>query len=262
MSKFDQIKKINKRLVGLEELLADKTSSQQKLKALSKLIKGFNPQLDEKLKKLIELENKIQDLKKGKLEAIVISQLPVKTEKERKYKKLLLLFFTRKKSLHSEIIRVRKDLTKEYPDLQSQAGTKLVKAARIGRLAKGPLGLITVVATGLVLLQTSAATVTLVNQGCDTIEPTAYSRIKLPGVYLPQSPIVDGGQGEAKIPALKFKLSVDQNQVVRVEAYGVKLDFALQDKGIDLIFNDQSLLQDATELKLKPGSENTLVIRC
>jgi hypothetical protein len=61
---------------------------------------------------------------------------------------------------------------------------------------------------------------------------------------------------------LKFKLSVDQNQVVRVEAYGVKLDFALQDKGIDLIFNDQSLLQGATELKLKPGSENTLVIRC
>ena len=262
MLDFNQAKKANAKLLALEALFDGDINAIQKLKAAARLAKGINSTLDKSLDQLFELEMKIQEIKKGKLGSIVADKLPEENEKQKKYKKLVVLYFSRRKQLKAETDRVRKELTKDYPKLQNQSAQQTMRASRIMRAAKGPLGLVTLVAAGLVWLQMSSAQVTIVNQGCNTIQPSSYSNIRLPGISLPQAPIVDGGQGEVKIPALRFKLTVDANRLVRVSAYGIKFDFALGNKDIDLIFNGESLLDGATELKLKSGSQNTLVVVC
>lgn len=262
MLDFKRAKKFNNQLLAVEKLLDSETSNKQKIKAASKIIKGINPKLDKRIADLYKLEAKIKKIRKGKVGSMMVENLPEKTEKQKKYKKLIVLFLSRRKKLKAEIKRVKKELNTDYPKLKNQTAQELTKLGKILRFAKGPLGVVTIAAAGIVVLQQVAATVVIENHGCDTIEPSVYNKINLPGLKLPSESIMNGGKATATIPPLKFDLSVSQERMVNVKALGINLDFTLEDEGIDILFNGQSLLTGKASIKLEPKSKNALVVSC
>ena len=111
------------------------------------------------------------------------------------------------------------------------------------------------------VLNTIAVTVTIKNQGCETIYPTANSFVKIPGLKLPDAPIANGGTGVAKLPPITFSVDFSDNKV-NFKTLGINLNFRLDSAGIDLVFDGQSLIGKSTTINLKEKREYELVASC
>src|SRR5262249_1426008 len=155
------------------------------------LLSGINPKLDRLLATCDTEFSKVEKYYKGAAIELILENLPELTEEQKKRKKLLLLFINSWNQLKGEVKRIEKEL-----DGKRKAKTDLEKKldwANIFNFAKGPLGIITIVAVGIVLVaQATSVRVIIKNVGCGTMQSPTSFPISLPGLSLPNE-IPDNG---------------------------------------------------------------------
>jgi hypothetical protein len=250
----------SERLKTAWELLAEKTTSLDKIQKISALIKGINPKIDKQLETISKIAGKIQKVQSGDVINLSLEQLPEKSEKEKKRKKLLLLLIARFRDLQSEVGRINEVV------LETAQTTKVVKSGKIVTTMKGPLGMVTIAAAGIVaissLLNSKAVNVTIKNEGCRPIQPVIEKTINLPGLKLPSSAITSGSQDMAVIPGIKFKLDATEGKEVDLSAMGISRSYGLPGEIVDIVYDGQSLLGKSTEINLGSAKTHEVVVRC
>ncbi|HCR81454.1 MAG: hypothetical protein UY13_C0002G0146 [Candidatus Pacebacteria bacterium GW2011_GWB1_47_8] len=258
-------KKSSQKFEAAWDLLTDKTISVAKFEKIRLLLEGFNPQLDKLLTKVGKQLKKLEQIYEGDVISLTVEALPAKTKAEKKRKKALLAFLSTWKSFKSEVKRVRKLVDEQVSSGSTPKAAKLRLGTKILHGAKGPLGLITVAAVavvaGLSFLKTNSVTVTITNQGCDSLTVNQSLPLSLPGLTIPQGEIPDGATVQAELPPLTVTVASQPSGLITLSALSLKINFEL-DPGTTLSFNDQSLMGQTQTIKLGEKDTHFLVIAC
>lgn len=130
-----------KRVEAAQKLLTDGATTIEKFESIRTLLQGMNPQIDKILGSCSNVLSKIKKMQEGDIIELSAETLPEETEEEKKRKKTLLLFIRYYKQLESEVERI----TKEFKNVNHGAD-KIKTTGKIFSLAKGPFGIITIVA--------------------------------------------------------------------------------------------------------------------
>ena len=192
-------------------------------------------------------------VKKGDVIELVAHEMPETTEEEKKRKKLFLFFLSAWKDLQKEVVRVRGELQSSQGNAQ---GWGKVLAG-----AKGPLGVITAIAVGWVLLEATSVEITVTNRGCNTLYPTSYSSIPLPGISLPKDPIADGQTGTVRLPPLTLDVDGTTPGNIRLSALNFKYTFDIP-SDVTITFNGDVLNNASTILRLRSQKHHDIVVAC
>lgn len=131
-----------KRIFAAHKLLLEKSTTRQKFDSLRTLLKGINPRIDALLDESSKALAHFEKVHKGEIIELTVEHLPEITEENKRRKKALIWFIRNWKSLKGEVERIGKELEKEAktPDQNIEKGWRIVSAA------KGPVGIITVLA--------------------------------------------------------------------------------------------------------------------
>lgn len=138
-----------KRFLAAYKLLSEQSTTFDKFESVKNLIYGFNPKVDKILNSCSETLSKIEKLQRGEVIELTAEHLPQQTDEDKKRKRLLLLFIRSWKDLKSEIERIRTELDSgEHKSLEQrvQMGAKIIS------FAKGPFGMVTIVALVALIL--------------------------------------------------------------------------------------------------------------
>ena len=250
-------KEVQKRLLAAYSLLAEPTTTREKFNHVSTLIRGIHPHLDSALERSHEALSTLDKIVAGDVITLSAEHLPENTEEEKRRKKYLLLFIHSWKDLQSEVSRVS-------AEFQNQAQTPAQQGSRWWRIvkgAKGPLGVITVVAVGLVALQTTSVQVTIQNKGCETLYPSG-SIPSIPGFSLPKDPIASGSSAVMTIPPLSLHVDGTKKGTMLLSALNYSFTFELPGNVTDVTLDGAHLLGATTDVHLSDAKEHTLVLRC
>lgn len=247
------------RLQAAQAFFSETSLSKEKFDALRKLLKGTHPAIDHAFGKVSREWDKIIRIEQGDVIGLVAHELPQHTEEEKKRKKRLLLFISLWKDLNKEVIRVKGEFVKSSGEKPSQSTTSSWGNILAG--AKGPLGLVTAVAVGWVLLESTAVEITIANRGCDTMYPTSYSSIPLPGISLPKEPIAAGETGIVRLPPLTLAVDGTTAGAIRLSALNFKYQFDVP-ADVSVTFNGGLLNGTNRELILNKQKHHELVVRC
>lgn len=133
------------RLKEANKFLVEETTSAEKLESLSIILKGLNPKLDQALQNCAENFSKIEKLQSGDVISLTADSLPENSEEEKKRKKAILAFIRSWEDLKSEVERIKSEFEDSKNPTQQAQGV-----GRIIAFAKGPLGIITVIAAAIV----------------------------------------------------------------------------------------------------------------
>lgn len=239
-------KTLKKRVLAAADLLSSPTISKSKVDDLATLLGGINPKLDHALAEIKKTWGHLDKLQAGEVVELTLEALPAVTEKDKKRKKYLLL-----------LLSLQKDLKAEVKRLEAKPSLWEVAAG-----AKGPLGLVTILAAGWVALQVTAVTLTITNDGCDPINPVVNIPFPVAGISLPKETIADGGSGIATLPPLTVTVDGTSPEMVRLSALALSMNFALGSPGISLALNGQPLLGRVTTVRLSDQKSHTLLISC
>lgn len=256
---------IRDRLRAADKLLQGETTTLGQVQSVRTILKGLNPKLDTLLTSCTNaLSNldKLEKLQKGDVITLSAEVLPETTEKEKKRKKALLLFLAQWKQLKGEVARIEKELGNTQSGGTKTSTQKTMGLGRILGYAKGPLGLITVVAAGLVFLNATSVKIHITNDGCSPVTPVTSVPIRIPGLSLPNETIPDGGTATAVIPRLTVTVDGTDRSNVRLSGYGLNFRFELSGGGIDLLFDGTSLLGRRTTINLGEQPEHQLRVQC
>lgn len=134
------------------------------------LLKGIHPTLDKKLAISSELLEKLQKVQNGDVISLSADLLPEETEKEKKRKKALIFFINSLNNLKSEMKRVEKEL---QTDNSPQTFGKIVYGA------KGPFGIITLIAVIIVGISLYANTMANKQKTVPTSATTSNTKVKV-----------------------------------------------------------------------------------
>ncbi|MBI4080178.1 MAG: hypothetical protein HY430_00215 [Candidatus Levybacteria bacterium] len=148
-------KEINSRIRAAYALLTEETTTREKFESVRTLIKGIHPKIDRALDDTSQTLSDYEKLHKGEIVELMVEKLPDNTEEQKKRKKALLVLIKNWKQLQSEVERVKGELEKAEErqgrvETASNAGAPASDAAVAGSKilagAKGPLGILTIVA--------------------------------------------------------------------------------------------------------------------
>lgn len=252
-------KDVLKRIEVAQAIFADQSMTPEKFKALQTLLKGIHPNIDAILARCTKEWERLSHIEKGEAIELVLEGLPEGTEKEKKRKKFLLLFLSAWKDLQKEVKRVQAELAKSSGDHPKQS--KLQSWGNILGVAKGPLGFITILAVGWVALSATSVEISVENRGCDTMYPTSYANIPLPGISLPKEPILSGDLGFVHLPPLD--LQVDGQTPGRVTLSALRLNYHFDiPTDVSLTFNGESLIGSSRDIYLRESKKHALVVQC
>ncbi len=247
------------------ELLMEKNTTFEKFEKVRILLKGVNPSIDKALASCSNEIKKLKKIQKGEVIELSVEILPEGTPEEKKKKKALLLLLSYWKNLRSEVKRVRQ----LYESEQSDKNTSNQKVNTIGKIvakAKGPLGLVTVVAVGIVAvaayLNSSAITIIIKNRGCSSLIPVVKLPVSIPGVELPTSSIPDNGQAIAKLPPLIVTVDGTTTGLVKITAFKFTMEYYLPSKNTEFLFDSQKLVGKRTTINLGQQKEHELIVQC
>ncbi len=253
---FMDAKESSKRMLAAYALLAEPTTTLEKFNHISTLIRGIHPHVDTALEKSHQAISTIGKIHDGDVITLSAENLPENTEEEKKRKKYLLLFIRSWKDLQSEVGRVSAEMNNSQPNTsQGSRWWRIVKSA------KGPLGVITVVAIGLVALQTTSVQVTIQNKGCATLEPGG-SIPSLPGFSLPKDPIVSGSSAVMTIPPLALHIDGTHKGSVALTALNYSFTFEISSNIKDVSLDGTSLLNKQSDVHLSEKKVHTLILKC
>lgn len=250
---------MQKRIQAAHALLMEETTTREKFSHIRSLIAGINTSLDARLEEIEKHLSTWDKVQEGEVIHLSAEHLPENTEEEKKRKKWLLLFITSWKRLKGEVARVEAAMQEG-----SNVGSTGEKASMWGKIfgaAKGPLGLITVLAVGVALLNQSAVALTIENQGCATMYPSG-SIPAIPGFSLPKDPIPSGGSAVAEIPGLPVSVDGTAQSALTISILTYTLTFELPSDIADVTLNGTSLLGKKTEVKLSEKDTHVLKLVC
>lgn len=243
-------------------LLEGDTTTLEKFEKIKSLLMGINPGLDKKLDAAASALNHVKAAVSADVIHLTGHALPELTPADKKRKKALLLFITSWRSLKNEVKKVQG----YYGGAEDDSTTQVTAAsvAKTGLFAKGPFGLITlsavaVVGVGLFLRQ-ATTTVTIENVGCPPLTVPELP-FKIPGLHLPESPITPGAPASAKLPALSVDVRASSS-TISATILGQTGSYSLPSHVADVRFDNASLLNQTTELKLGSSRTHSLVIEC
>ena len=250
----------HKRLLAVQTLLMEPTTTREKFSSIRTLIEGVNPRVD---KVLADCEHQLSTwdkIEQGDVIHLTAENLPENTEEEKKRKKWLLLFIHSWKQLKGEVARVQQEM-QDASSAQTTGG----KASHWGKIfsaAKGPLGIITVIAIGVAVMQQTSVQITIQNKGCATMYPSGSIPISIPGLSLPSEPIASGGSAVMTIPPFALHVDGTKSGAVTLTALNYTFTFQLPGNVSDVTLNGQSLLGTKTEVHLSEEETHTLVLKC
>ena len=253
-------KTVHKRITAAQEILQKGTLDASTFTSLKTLLYDIHPRLNAALDAASKAGTKIGHLEKGQVIELATDALPEISPEDKKRKKAILLFLGFWKNLKSEVARVEKEIGKDFAkkSLMDKAGT----LGGIFGAAKGPLGIITLIAVGVVALKLTEVSVVIKNVGCEPIEPATSVSVNIPGLMLPSQTIPAGGEAVAKLPPLRVRVDATGPSSVRLTVYGVKYDFSWKDRSMRLLFDGSALNGSSTDIDLGTNKQHTLIISC
>ena len=248
-----------KRLRVAGELLASREFTPSTVHSLHALLSGINPKLDEKLGALEKTAKHVEHMQKGNAIDLVVESMPEMTPEQKKRKKAILLFLKFWNDLKAEVSRIEKEFG-QAKSAKSHGTTRAM--GRIWAGAKGPLGIITLVAAGIVALKATEVSIVIKNAGCRPMTPVTSVAVNIPGLLLPSETIPTGGEAVAKLPPLTVSVDATSPTQVLLTMYGIKYNFSLETSDIRLIFDGKILNGTKTSLNLSAQKQHTLVAEC
>ncbi|MBI5457021.1 hypothetical protein HY969_04770 [Candidatus Kaiserbacteria bacterium] len=248
------------RLQAAHALLLEPSTTREKFNSVRDLVRDINPQLDQALARIEQHLSTWDKIESGDVIHLTADHLPENTEEEKKRKKWLLLFINGWKQLKSEVARVQAEFeASQSSNTPSDTGSLL---GRILWKAKGPLGLVTVIAVGVVALQQAAVAITIQNKGCGTMHPSSSIPISIPGLSLPNEPIASGGSAVATLPGLTVHVDGTDTSALSIKVLSYSLTFQLPSNIDNVTMDGASLLGKKTTVKLSEKDAHTLVLTC
>lgn len=250
---------IEKRVRAAADLLQAKELNRATFESLRSLLSGIHPRTDKVLESLSRELKHVEQVQKGDIIELTIEGLPEFTPEQKKRKKALLLFLKFWNDLKGEVKRIEKELA-QAKGTPHQGNTRAM--GRIWAGAKGPLGIITLVAAGVVLLKVTEVSVVIKNSGCRPMTPVTSVAVNIPGLMLPSETIPTGGEAVAKLPPLTVSVDATAPTQILLTMYGIKYNFSLETSDIHLIFDGKTLNGTTSTLNLGSRKEHTLVAQC
>lgn len=247
-------KKIDAAIIILQNPRIDKAS----FDAVRTLIQGINPRIDSVLFECSRHLTTLIKLQKGELVILAGENLPDDTPERKKRKKTLLVFLGFWKELKGEVVRVQKEMDNN----KSQGNTTTSKLTTLGNILsvlKGPLGIITVAAIGVVILKSQLVSITIKNTGCQPLN-LSYFPVSIPGIKFPKKPIISGSEDELTVPPIAVTVDGRLFPRVKLNALGINLGYDLT--GFDISFDNQSIKGVTTTFKLGGQKNHELLVRC
>ncbi len=148
-----------KRILAAQKLLNDTGINKETFEAIRALVKGIHPRMDKIFNTCSEQLSTFEKYQKGEILELSLEAMPETTQEHKKRKKALLLFLHNWKELKGEIVRVQQEL--ESPTFHQQRTNRIKSVGRIVVLAKGPVGMITLIAVVVVLVSAARQKQTL-----------------------------------------------------------------------------------------------------
>lgn len=258
-------KQQREKLESAYRLLMEDMTTYDKFEKIRTLVKGLHPKLDGALDTASAALKQLKHVHEGNVIELTADGLPEHTEEQKKRKKYLLLFLSTWKNLRSEVKRVQEIYAQEAADGQS-AGHHISTAGKIFSLAKGPFGLVTLAAVGIVgagiALQNTSVSVAINNRGCAPLTPTVKMPVSIPGLKLPENSIGDGEAGTAVVPPFSATVDGTRPGYVTLSALSFSMEYALQDSSMDIIFDGTSLIGSRQTVNLGDSKTHTLIVQC
>jgi len=140
---------VKKRIEEAYKLLAQETTSLDKFESVRTLIKGLNPKLDMLLESTSKALSNIEKLKKGDIIVLSAESLPENTPEEKKRKQVLIFLINSWRQLEGEVRRMSlefEQIKRSNENNQAAPVHNIASAGRIVGVAKGPFGIITLLA--------------------------------------------------------------------------------------------------------------------
>uniref|UniRef100_A0A7C4XMF8 Uncharacterized protein n=1 Tax=candidate division WWE3 bacterium TaxID=2053526 RepID=A0A7C4XMF8_UNCKA len=247
------------------ELLCEESTSLTKANKIAVLLKGLSPTFDLPLQNLMQIISKIQKVQGGDVITLSAEKLPENTQSEKDRKKLLLLFLTNWKQLKSEVERVSA-LHAEITSIGEVNSTGMIKIGKLLTTMKGPLGLITILAAGIValnaFLNSHSVSLNIKNVGCRPIGPFTQQAVNLPGLKLPKAAILDGEEQMAQVLALDFVLDTKLGGMAEVSFLGQSKDLSIPSDIKDITYDGRSLIGKRQNIKLSSAKTHDIVVTC
>jgi len=253
-------KTVANRMMAAQEILQKGTIDASTFSSLKALLSGINPRLDAALNAAEKAVKKVGHLQKGDVIDLALDSLPEYSLEDKKRKKAILFFLKFWKDLKVEVDRVEKELGGNFH--KKSLGDKAGAIAGIFSAAKGPLGVITFIAIGVVALKMTEVTIVIKNIGCESMQPASSVAINIPGLMLPSQTLPPGGEVTAKLPPLTARVDATAADVVRLSVYGVRYSFDTGSSAKQYIFDGSSLNGVVAELHLGDQKQHTLEIHC
>lgn len=253
-------KTLKPKLDAAEKLLFSETTSAAKVASVSALLKGIHPKIDGLLAVCDKEIEKLDKMEKGAIIELTAEHLPQHTEEQKKRKRILLFFLKHWNELKSEVKRIEAELEKSKHD--HSPGQKALHARNIIGFAKGPLGLITIVAAGIVALKMVSVQVVIKNQGCNSLQIPVTLPVPIPGLSLPAGPITDGSWTVATLPPVNVTVDGTTGRMLEVTLAGKQFGYSLMSQINDVTFDGGSLLGKKTDIALGSSKEHVVVVRC
>lgn len=254
----------NEKVTAALELLVEETTTFDKINKVCTLLKGIHPTVDKHIKTATNIVDKLSKIQEGDVISLTLEKLPDNNKKEKERKKLLLLFLKNWRGLESEVKRIS-DLQKQDSG-NANSVQNAIKMGKVLGVMKGPLGLITIAAAGIVavssLLNSKAVAVTVKNAGCEPFTPGLQTAINLPGLKLPNHAIPNGGNGLVTIPGIDLTVDESQMGTVNLKAIGFSQSFSMPDDIQDVVYDGVSLRGKETTIKLGGSKTHEVIIRC
>ncbi|MBI5619488.1 hypothetical protein HY950_00825 [Candidatus Gottesmanbacteria bacterium] len=250
---------IEKRLEAAGQLLQAKEINRATFESLRSFLSGIHPRTDQLLESVSRELKHVEHMQKGDTIDLVIESMPEMTPEQKKRKKAILLFLKFWNDLKTEVSRIEKELG-QAKSAKSHGTTRAM--GRIWAGAKGPLGLITLVAAGIVALKVTEVSIVIKNAGCRPMTPVGSVAVNIPGLLLPSETIPTGGEAVAKLPPIQVSVDATSPNQVRLTMYGLTYNFSLESSDIRLIFDGKVLNGSNTSLNLGSQKQHTLIAQC
>ncbi|MEK7129946.1 MAG: hypothetical protein AAB803_02905 [Patescibacteria group bacterium] len=250
---------IEKRVLAAQDILQAKEINRATFESLRSLLSGIHPRIDRTLSAAGTSLKHIDQIQKGDAIGLVVESLPEITPEQKKRKKAILLFLKFWNDLKGEVSRIEKELG-QAKIAKSHGTTRAM--GRIWAGAKGPLGIITLVAAGIVALKATEVSIVIKNVGCRPMTPMGSIAVNIPGLMLPSETIPTGGEAVAKLPPLHVSVDATSPNQVQLKMYGLTYNFSLETSDIRLIFDGKILNGTKTSLNLGSQKQHTLVAKC
>lgn len=135
----------HKKMLSAYQLLRDGTISVSTFEHIRTIVKGIHPEIDKKMEICSHAFDKLQKIQSADFITLSAEGLPEDTEDKKKRKQALLFFISSLKDLRNEIKRIDTEFAQTNNN-ENSAQNQLTAWGRIIHLAKGPLGILTLIA--------------------------------------------------------------------------------------------------------------------